>query len=339
MKLVAPEHTSPQERYDYYEVPENTQHYIYGTRGNWKKISNNPVITDQYGVVFDISVMQEEGRFKMWLSWRTKRCIAYSESPDGIEWTPLVEVLSPVEGSDWEADELNRPTVIRVDGLYKMWYSGQMQPYLEPGHSCIGYAESEDGIHWKRPIPRPVLVPGQAWERQALMCPHVMYDEQERLYKMWYSGGSNHEPDAIGYATSKDGIQWKKHDGPILEKNPDCLWEQHKVCACHVLKHKDYYYMFYVGHMHEERAHVGMARSRDGITNWERHPQNPLISPERQGWDSLSVYKPYVLRVGSRWVMWYNGALFDPKLWAVETIGIAYLEQDDFGFIGDCSKV
>lgn len=50
------------------------------------------------------------------------------------------------------------------------------------------------------------------------------------------------------------------------------------VAPC-VIKDDDWFYMFYVGHLHEERAQVGLARSRDGKTNWEKHPENPLICP------------------------------------------------------------
>lgn len=30
------------------------------------------------------------------------------------------------------------------------------------------------------------------------MRPHVLYDEKEKLYRMWYSGGEQYEPNAIG---------------------------------------------------------------------------------------------------------------------------------------------
>ncbi|HKM52332.1 MAG TPA: hypothetical protein VJY33_02920 [Isosphaeraceae bacterium] len=33
------------------------------------------------------------------------------------------------------------------------------------------------------------------------MCPHVLWDEQAKLYRMWYSGGEQYEPNAIGFAT------------------------------------------------------------------------------------------------------------------------------------------
>lgn len=333
MRLKAPEGLSNIEKFRYYNTPENTVHYIYGTRGGWIKEKNNPVFGEGYGVCFDVSIIKENAQFKMWFSWRTEASIGFTESEDGIHWKEPIVVLSPLESSSWEADEVNRPSVIKKDGIYRMWYSGQMCPYREDGRSVIGYAESSDGKGWKRISDEPVMEPNQEWEKPSIMCPHVIYDEQENLYKMWYSAGCNHEPDAIGYATSKSGINWIKYYGnPILEKEPKNVWEQHKVCACHVLRYKDYYYMFYVGHMHEERASIGIAKSRDGIHEWKKHPENPIIAPDEGTWDSLSVYKPFVLRENNRWMLWYNGARFDEEMWADEKIGLAYHEQEDLGF-------
>ena len=42
------------------------------------------------------------------------------------------------------------------------------------------------------------------------MCPDVLWDDQAKLFRMWYSGGEQYEPDAIGYATSPDGDAWSK---------------------------------------------------------------------------------------------------------------------------------
>lgn len=174
------------------------------------------------------------------------------------------------------------------------------------------------------------MEPDQEWEKQAIMCPHVNYDEEDGVFKMWYSGGCNHEPDAIGYASSRDGIHWKKYEkNPILEKAPEHLWEQHKVVAPCVVKEDGWYYMFYVGHLHEERAQVGLARSKDGITGWEKHPQNPLICPDDGAWDAVAVYKPYVIKVGKKWLMWYNGAAYDEPIWVFEQIGLAVFENEN----------
>ena len=99
--------------------------------------------------------------------------------------------------------------------------------------------------------------------------------------------------------------------------------------GCQVLRYQDWYYMFYIGHMHEERGLIGLARSRDGIHDWEKHPSNPLIAPEQEGFDSTSVYKPFALKMDSGWMLWYNGAEFDEKIWVSELIGLAFHAHDE----------
>lgn len=315
----------------FWDTPENLKVYSYGTRDGWEKYQKNPVLGGRYGTCFDLSVMWDEGIYKMWFSWRPKECIAYSESKDGLEWGEPVKVLEPDPESEWDRDELNRPSVIKKDGIYKMWYSGQMDPYKNEGRSYIGYAQSTDGIHWER-FSKPVMVPDQEWEIQAIMCPHVIYEEESGLYKMWYSGGGNHEPDAIGYAESKDGMHWKKYkSNPILKNEPDIPWEREKVAACHVLKWKDYYYMFYIGFIHVDRAAIGLARSKDGIKDWERYGKNPIIAPDRGDFDEKAVYKPYVIKEEKGWRLWYNGAMYieNPDEIVREQIGTAYLNREN----------
>lgn len=329
MNIKAPEGMSSAERIAFYDCEENRAFYEYGTAGGWEKYGNNPVFGGEYGTCFDVSVLEEKQDgdvlLKMWFSWRPRRAIGYTQSRDGIHWEKPREVLSPLPGSSWEADEINRPTVIFHGGEYLMWYSGQMKPYREDGRSVIALAVSQDGIHWERRR-EPVLVPDQPWEKAAVMCPHVLFDEDDGFFKMWYAAGCNHEPDAIGYAVSRDGIHWKKADGnPVLAPDPEHCWEQHKVVAPCVIKEDGWFYMFYVGHLHEERAQVGLARSRDGISGWEKHPENPLICPDEGTWDSVAVYKPFVIKRGGEWLMWYNGAAYEEPIWVFEQIGLARL--------------
>mgnify|MGYP000032014862 CR=1 FL=1 len=335
MNLKASESMTSAERIAFYDCEENRKFYQYGTAGGWKKYKRNPVLGGgKIGTCFDVSLLLEnddhgQPLFKMWFSWRTRKAIGYTESRDGISWKTPVEVLHATEKSEWEANEVNRPSVIYHKGIYRMWYSGQMNPYMENGRSSIGLAESEDGICWKK-RELPVIEPDQKWELQAVMCPHALYDEEDALFKMWYAAGCNHEPDSIGYAESKDGIKWKKCPGnPILKADAGNLWEQHKVVAPCVIKEKGWFYMFYVGHLHEERAQIGLARSRDGISNWEKHPDNPLICPDDGAWDSVAIYKPFVMKVGDRWMMWYNGAQYKETIWVEEQIGVANLNHEN----------
>ena len=218
----------------------------------------------------------------MWLSWRPKRSIAVAESKDGLHWSePPQIVLGPRDDSGWE-DDVNRPVVVKRDGTYHLWYTGQAK-----GHSSVGYAVSQDGIDWKRLSDRPVLAPEAAWEKVAVMCPHVIWDSQARVFRMWYSGGDQYEPDAIGLATSTNGLTWKRHPAnPIFKPDPHSSWEQHKVTAVQVEKRGDWFIMFYIGFRDVDHAQIGVARSKDGISGWERHPANPIIRPGKAQWDS-----------------------------------------------------
>ena len=293
------------------------------TSAGWEKYENNPVLGGDMGTCFDITMLYEGGVYKMWFSWRPEKSIAYSESKDGANWSGPKIVLSPVD-NDWEHD-LNRPGIVKKDGVYHLWYTGQAD-----GRSKIGYATSQDGLNWRRQSKTPVLVPEEPWEKVAVMCPHVEWDESETLFKMWYSGGEQYEPNAIGYATSPDGLNWtKRKTNPIFFADANTKWEQHKVTACQILKHGDWYLMFYIGFENEHLARIGIAKSRDGITDWQRHPSNPIISPGRDKWDHDACYKPFVLYNAKekKWRLWYNGRRADR-----EQIGLAFHTGEDLGF-------
>jgi len=293
------------------------------TTSGWVKSPANPVIGGKLGTVFDISVLADGGKYRMWASWRPKKSIALFESSNGADWSDPVVVLPPNPGTGWEED-INRPSVLkRADG-YHMWYTGQ----AGGKRSWIGYATSPDGKAWKRMSDKPVLSAELPWEKVAVMCPNVLWDEAAGLYRMWYSGGEQYEPDAIGYATSPDGLHWTKDSGnPIVRPNPTAVWEQARVTAAQVLRFGDWFYMFYIGYRDIDHAQIGVARSRDGVTGWERNPQNPIIRPGQGAFDQDACYKPYAVFDGHKWLLWYNGR----HGW-LEQIALATHDGADLGF-------
>ena len=277
----------------------------------------------KYGTCFDVSVLKEGDTYRMWLSWRPKASVALVESKDGIHWSePPRIVLGPRKESGWE-DDINRPVVLKRPDGYHMWYTGQAR-----GHSWIGYATSADGLSWKRMSAKPVLSPEKPWEKVAVMCPHVLWDEDVKLYRMWYSGGEQMEPDAIGHATSPDGLAWTKHpSNPVFRPDRQLPWEKHKVTGAQIIKHQGYYLMFYIGFRDVEHAQIGLARSKDGIGGWQRHPANPIIRAGKDQWDHDACYKPYAIFDGKKWLLWYNGRRGD-----LEQIGVVRHEGEDLGF-------
>jgi predicted GH43/DUF377 family glycosyl hydrolase len=284
-----------------------------GASGGWQKYDGNPVLGDQYGTCFDICVLKEDDKFRMWLSWRPKKSIALSESKDGVHWSAPEIVLSPNRASGWE-DDLNRPVVVHHDGVYHMWYTGQTWSTNnssnghEDGRSAIGYATSKDGRIWERRSAKPVLAPELPWEGVALMCPHVLRDAALGVWRMWYSGGEQYEPNAIGHATSADGLNWTKElMNPVLKPDAACAWEQQRVAGAQILQWEGWFYAFYIGYRDIDHAQIGLVRSRDGIRDWERCPANPIVRATGKGFDADACYKPYAVFEHNKWMLWYNG--------------------------------
>lgn len=295
-----------------------------GSRAGWQKYPGNPILGGELGTCFDVTLLKDGAVYRMWFSWRPKAAIALVESADGIHWSAPQIVLGPNPQTEWEGD-INRPSVVKRQDGYHMWYTGQAR-----GRSGIGYATSPDGVRWTRRSAEPVLSSEAPWEDVAVMCPHVLWDDAAQQYRMWYSAGEQYEPNAIGYATSPDGLHWTKHGtNPIFTADPDSTWEQHKVTACQVVPVGDGYVMFYIGFRDEDHAQIGLARSRDGVTNWQRHPANPILWPAGAAWDGDACYKPYALfdATNDRWMLWYNG-----RKGSVEQIGLALHDGLDLGF-------
>jgi predicted GH43/DUF377 family glycosyl hydrolase len=288
----------------------------------WTKFSGNPILGGEYGTCFDISVLHDDGMYRMWVSWRAKKSIALVESDNGFRFAGPPRVVLASAPTGWE-DDVNRPVVIRREDGYHLWYTGQAK-----GRSAIGYATSPDGVTWTRNSTLPVLRPTLPWEKVAVMCPDVMWDPGARVYRMWYSGGEQYEPNAIGYATSPDGLTWTKPlKVPVFAGDPNIPWEKERATACHVVKQGDWFYLFYIGFRDVDHAQIGVARSRDGVSSWERLPQNPIVRSGTGNWDNDACYKPYALFDGSQWLLWYNG-----RSGHLEQIGVVSHQGADLGF-------
>ena len=300
-----------------------------GKVADWEAEGCEAVLGGALGSISSCYVIQEGPVYKMWFTWQQSHCIAYGESTDGKHWGLPTVVLTPRYQSEWEIHEVSHPTVIYRDGLYHMWYTGRVFPTEITAARCsIGYAVSKDGIHWKK-HPQPVLVPQDPWEKIGVMYPHVLWEEELGCYRMWYSGGRITDPDAIGVAVSKDGIHWERcSQNPVFQ--PDCnrYWENAKTFSCFVCPKEDgWYTMFYVGADGDGVLGIGLARSRDGISQWQRHPSNPVIAGTDGSWDWRSAGKPSVLKTPKGYQLWYKGCNV-----RFEEIGIAVHKGFDLGF-------
>ncbi|MCE5344392.1 MAG: family 43 glycosylhydrolase [Eubacteriales bacterium] len=311
-----------------------------GATAGWTA-AQGPLFPKGFRSCQDAFVRKEDGRYQMWFSWGDARLIAYSESGDGLRWEYPTIVLPALTGSSWEGHEVCRPCVVKHGGKYQMWYTGKMYPTeFSDAASCIGYAESNDGLNWQRWC-EPVLRPQEAWEGRGTTYAHVIWDEDEQLYKMWYSAGEIREADAIGYAVSKDGITWKKFgQNPILTHRDGRYFEVSKVEGGCIVRQAGWYYLFYMGVDGDGITCIGVARSKDGVTGWVRHPSNPVYAATDGTQDWLGARGPSVMVDGDTVKMWYTGLnRLGRSIWIIEHPGasLAFDENapDERGY-GEC---
>lgn len=295
------------------------------TNGGWKKYEGNPVLGNaELGTCFDVLVLEGEQCYDMHFSWRPKKALAVCRSTDGIHWSDPEIYMEHDPECGW-MDNLNRHSILYHEGKWHMWFTGQAR-----GYSWIGYATSDDGMNWKRVIDQPVLYSERPYEGPSVMNPFVMWDEDLQLYRMWYAAGEQYEPNVLAYATSKDGIHWDKLPAnPIFNGFKDQPYERDRVGACQIVKADGWHYMFYIGYEDIDTARICVARSRNGVTNWERNPYNPIVSPTIGSWDENACYKPSVVRdeKNNCWLLWYNG-----RNKSAEYIGMVIHEGLDLGF-------
>lgn len=266
------------------------------------KYKNNPVFgNSELGTCFDVYVTKDNGRYRMDFSWRRKGALAVTFSDDGINWEEPTITLPLNMKSGWE-DEVNRNCVLKIDGKYKMWYTGQAR-----GLSFIGYAESNDGINFQRLSDEPILIPERPWEKQSVMNPCILFEDG--VYKMWYAAGETYEPNVLAYAESNDGIHWTRSPiNPIFTADKRNKYEQDRVGGCQVVNVSGLgYLMFYIGYEDIDTARICIACSKNGKTEWKRFKRNPIVSPVSEAWDADACYKPSFILDKNKIMLWYNG--------------------------------
>jgi hypothetical protein len=115
--------------------------------------------------------------------------VKYAESDDGIHWRKTGMVCIDYDAT---AEAIGRPSVLKENGLYKMYYSyRRLRGYRTERHAGyqIGYAESADGISWQQKNHEAGIQLGenaQDWDYQMMEYCHVLPLGSNQL--MLYNG-------------------------------------------------------------------------------------------------------------------------------------------------------
>lgn len=169
----------------------------------------------------------------------------------------------------WNCEGTGSVCVIEDNGKYRAYFSS-FGEYRKPpeGADCfhaahsdlipsvgIGYAESEDGIHWTYPLDDWVVKPRgfhQDYYEYLLSKPWVIKDDGG--YRMWCGAmGSRYR---IRSLTSQDGLHWEFHDDWVFEDPKEKgrggvglpgTFDDVKRSYPMVLKQGDTYHFWYTG--------------------------------------------------------------------------------------------
>lgn len=234
-------------------------------------------------------------------------------------------ILSP-RGDGFESAGTFNPAVIKKDGKFVMLYRAQDRA----GTSSLGYASSDDGIHFTR-RPEPVLVPETAYEKGGGV-------EDPRLQKLgdtYYltytgynnvSGPSADKKDAqLCLATSTDLIRWQRYGViiPSFKGKWNVKWTKSGAIVPEKINGK--YWMYYLADAKGKDTQMGVAYSDDSL-HWSEALDHPVLASRPRAFDSQVVEPgpPPIITPQGIFLI-YNGA--DDKL--VYSSGWVLFDKND----------
>lgn len=216
--------------------------FIYGGKNSFYShgVSLGNIYTDKY----------EQNKWLLFMGWK----IRPNEHWHGVigrlllinNENLILNPRNPFLALDQEDPiSLSYPFVIYHQGGFKMWYGSTIT--WDAGNNemihVIKYATSCDGINWNK---KGIAIPFEINIAQAFSRPTVIIDTSG--YKMWYSyrkgDGTKYR---IGYAESKDGINWIRKDGEVGIDVSASGWDSEMICYPFVFDYEGNRYMLYNG--------------------------------------------------------------------------------------------
>ena len=199
-------------------------------------------------------------------------------------------IVSP-QGNGFESAGTFNPSVVNYDGKLAMLYRAQDAK----GKSSLGYAASEDGIHFTRRS-EPVFVGEAEYEKGGGVEDPRLVKIGETFY-LTYTGYNNvdaHLSDKgdaqLCLATSKDLVHWQRQG--ILLPSYQGRWNVKWTKSGAILNEKigGKYWMYFLGDAKGRDTQMGIAYSED-LLHWREALDHPVLS-SRPGMFDAHVVEP-----------------------------------------------
>jgi len=259
------------------------------------------------------------------------------KTPESWRLVSEKPMLGPNPSSDIRDVGPGYPWVVPRDDAPWLMYFCSWGSWAKPGESSnrTSLAISHDeGITWEV-IKEPLLPLGPVGSHDAGITGSVcVLRTAPDEYKMWYTGGHYVDIDDthrlivhIGYATSRDGIEWKRYPNAVLSPRCDAVDPYEVVVSKPSVVIVDgTYHMWFSFYPIDGRGYrLNYARSVDGI-HWDRKPDDLILPLSKEGYDTKNHSYPCVIEVGDEFWMFHVGNSFGATGIALATMKKSALE-------------
>jgi predicted GH43/DUF377 family glycosyl hydrolase len=204
---------------------------------------------------------------------------------------------------------------IERDKQLYFYYAGWSQCKNVPYKNYTGLAISHDnGLTFKKHSEAPVFTLNK-FDPLSATGPCIV--KRNDIYFCIYSTGvawfeiegKLEHTYQLTYATSTDAIHWEPTGKLIV----DPINEYEADCKPTIIEHNGIYHMWFSTRgSHNFRIpgntsyRLGYAFSED-LINWTRDDAKAGIDVSAEGWDSEMICYPHIVKVGEKYLMFYNG--------------------------------
>ncbi|MDQ6786371.1 MAG: family 43 glycosylhydrolase [Acidobacteriota bacterium] len=201
-------------------------------------------------------------------------------SKDLVNWQ-IVSAVFPTKPA-WAKGDFWAPEMTEDKGKFYVFYTGRRDEGKgKKGTLCVAVAVSDKPD--KDYIDKGALV----CQEMGSLDPFFIRDETGKPFLIWKEDGNDRQQPTWLYAQQLDESLTKLIGKPKrLFRNEGSGWENHVIEGADVVKHGEYYYLFYSGNACCGRScnyALGVARSKTLLGNWEKNPANPIL-PANDVW-------------------------------------------------------
>lgn len=158
--------------------------------------------------VYAPTILKDGDRYRMWYTDVSAEpwLFRHAASSDGRTWEVTEEPVMQID-QEWEQGRLFYPTVLKIDGVYLMWYGSYWKGH--PNHTALGFAASQDGLTWHKSPHNPAVKPqaDRPWESHYTTSQSVMR-LPDGSFRIWYA--SRTKPPHVNKYFAVGTARWER---------------------------------------------------------------------------------------------------------------------------------